>query len=87
VCSLLHQVIHAMSHIHVREDVQMVMIMIGIGIVFPYVSTVLVALTSPITAHGREVLERMFPKRKVDIDGIAFGTYLLFIHTRMMKIV
>ena len=51
------------------------MIVIGISVVFPYIGTVLLRVTSPITAKGREVLERMFPQKTIDIDGDGESDY------------
>ena len=53
----------------------LVMIIVGISLVFPYIGTVLLRVTSPITAKGREMLESLFPQRTIDIDGDGTSDY------------
>ena len=44
-------------------------IFVGIGVVFPRISTVFSLLTTPIVTAGRNQLERWFPSEGVDING------------------
>ena len=44
------------------------MIFVGVGIIFPLVADTICLLFTPVTAKGRELLDRLFPPNYIDID-------------------
>ena len=54
-----------------------IMIFIGIGFIFPLLSSGVVGIDKYVTSRGRDAMERAFPQTHVDIDGSGTTDYMV----------
>ena len=55
-------------------------ILIGVGGAFPALGSLLSIIVDPTTAGGREALEKLFPQKRIDIDGDGTCDYVVPSH-------